>query len=173
MHNHRTVLSVLFAVLGVMGLIGMAAVLLIFTIGSAVLGTAAATEPDVPAFLAFLPVGVANIGDRMPEEVGEPNARNGHGPLEGEKHARPSPTVGFHVEHVMGGALGVNQFDRTGGHLVGRVAHDCIAEGALARTVGPHQSMDLAPANRQIDTLEDFPSLDGDMQILDFQAFTH
>jgi hypothetical protein len=46
MDNHRTVLAVLFAVLGVMGLIG-----------SAVLGTAAATEPDVPAILTFLPVG--------------------------------------------------------------------------------------------------------------------
>ena len=55
MDKHRTVLGVLFLVLGLMGLVGMLAVFTIFSIGSAVLGTAAIHESDVPAVLAFLP----------------------------------------------------------------------------------------------------------------------
>lgn len=58
MDKHLIVLGVLFLALGIMGLIGMAAVFLVFSIGSAAITTAAAQEPDVPALLALLPAGL-------------------------------------------------------------------------------------------------------------------
>ena len=57
MDRHATVLGALFLGLGLMGLIGMFAVFMVFGIGSVVLGTVAAHEPDVPGFLALLPAG--------------------------------------------------------------------------------------------------------------------
>lgn len=59
MDKHWTVLGVLFLLLGLMGLVGMLVVFTVFSIGSAVLGTAALHEPDIPRVLAFLPAGFA------------------------------------------------------------------------------------------------------------------
>ena len=59
MDSHRTVLGVLFLVLGLMGLVGMLVVFTVFSIGSVILGTAALNDPDVPRVLAFLPAGFA------------------------------------------------------------------------------------------------------------------
>ena len=58
MAKHQTVLGVLFLALGLMGLVGMIVVSLIFFVGSAVLGTVATQEPDFPALLTVLPVGL-------------------------------------------------------------------------------------------------------------------
>lgn len=58
MDKHVTVLGVLFLVLGIMGVIGMAAVATIFFIGSAVISSVAAHEPDVPGILTLLPMGL-------------------------------------------------------------------------------------------------------------------
>ena len=55
MDKHVTALGVIFTVVGVMGLIGMGFVMVIFLIGSAAIGTAAAHEPDLPGFLPLLP----------------------------------------------------------------------------------------------------------------------
>ncbi len=58
MDKHQTVLGALFLALGLMGLVGMTAVFLVFFFGSAVLGTVATHEPDFPAFLTVLPMGL-------------------------------------------------------------------------------------------------------------------
>ena len=58
MDKHVTVLGVLFLVLGIMNAIGMAAVAVIFFIGSAVLSSVAAHEPDVPGILTLLTMGI-------------------------------------------------------------------------------------------------------------------
>lgn len=57
MDKHITVLGALFTGVGIMGLIGMSIVLFIFLTGSAILGTVAAHDPNVPGFLVFLPAG--------------------------------------------------------------------------------------------------------------------
>lgn len=59
MDKHRTLLGALYIGLGVSGLIGMAAVLTIFSIGSAALGMASAHDADVPAALSLLPLSFA------------------------------------------------------------------------------------------------------------------
>jgi hypothetical protein len=58
MDKHLIVLGALFLGLGIMGLIGMTVVFVIFSIGSAALGTAAVQEGDIPAFLSALPIGL-------------------------------------------------------------------------------------------------------------------
>lgn len=55
MEKHATVLGALFLGVGIMGLIGLIVVLVIFSIGSAALGTAAAQDPSIPRFLVLLP----------------------------------------------------------------------------------------------------------------------
>lgn len=55
MDNHRIVLGALFLGLGLMGLIGMTIIMVIFSIGSAAIGAAAAHDADVPGVLALLP----------------------------------------------------------------------------------------------------------------------
>lgn len=57
MEKHRTVLGALFLGLGIMGAIGMLAVLVIFSIGTIVLGNVAIHEPDFPDLVAWLPLG--------------------------------------------------------------------------------------------------------------------
>ena len=103
----------------------------------------------------------------MAKELGEPDAGNRHRPLEGEEHARPGPLVGLHGEEVVPGAVGGDEFDRAGRHLIGGMPHDRIAERALAGAVGTHQGVDLAAADLQVHPLEDFLPLDGDMKVLD------
>ena len=49
MDKHFTVLGALYFGLGIMGLAGLLFVLALFSVGSAVLGTVAAQEPDLPA----------------------------------------------------------------------------------------------------------------------------
>ncbi len=55
MEKHTTVLAALLIGLGIMGLIGILVLLMVFGIGSAVLGTVAAQDPEMPPLLVFLP----------------------------------------------------------------------------------------------------------------------
>ncbi len=55
MDKHITALGALFIGLGILGLIGILVVLIVFGLGSAVLGTVAVREGDVPLPLVFLP----------------------------------------------------------------------------------------------------------------------
>ena len=73
---------------------------------------------------------------------------------------RPCPLPRLHRQHVL-----AVQFDPALRNLVTGVAHDGEAEGALARTVRPHQRVDLAPAYLQTDTLEDRLLADADVKI--------
>ena len=57
MDKHLTVLGALFIGLGILGLIGMLVVLVIFFLGSSILGIAAVQEGEVPLPLVFLPAG--------------------------------------------------------------------------------------------------------------------
>ena len=55
------------------------------------------------------------------------------------------------------------------GHLVARVAGDDVGQGALAGAVRPHQRVDLALVDRQVDALEDLLAVDRGVQILDLE----
>ena len=57
MDKHITVLGALFIAVGIMGLIGMIVVLIIFTAGTAIIGTVTAQDPEAPQFIALLPAG--------------------------------------------------------------------------------------------------------------------
>ena len=56
------------------------------------------------------------------------------------------------------------------GHFVARVAHDRVRQGAFARSVRPHQRVDLALADGQVDPLEDLLVGHVDMQVFDHQC---
>ena len=71
---------------------------------------------------------------------------------------------GAHLEDVLAVVA-----DRALGHLVGRVAGDDVGERALAGAVRPHQRVDLALVDRQVDALEDLLVLDRGVQILDLE----
>jgi len=51
--------------------------------------------------LAFLPAGVADVGDRVAEEVGDGDARDRGRVLEGEEQARLGPIIGLHRQEVL------------------------------------------------------------------------
>ena len=77
-------------------------------------------------------------------------------------------SVGVHRQHVFAVEL-----DRALGHLVLRVAHDRVAERALAGAVGAHQRVRLAAADRQVHAAQDRLAFDGHVQVRDLQRFSH
>ena len=78
------------------------------------------------------------------------------------------PFVGLELEQV-------DAVDgrRALGDFVIRVAHQGVAQRALARAVRPHQGMDLALADRQVDPFEDLLAIDRDVQVVDLENFAH
>ena len=56
-------------------------------------------------------------------------------------------------KHVRRRAVGGDQLDRAVGHLVRWVAHDRVAQRALARAVGAHQRVGLATVDREVTPL--------------------
>ena len=59
--------------------------------------------------------------------------------------------------------------DRALGHLERRVAHDRVGEGRLAGAVGPHQRVDLALLDVEVEAAEDLLVLDAHVQVADLQ----
>jgi hypothetical protein len=118
-------------------------------------------------FLPLFALRIADVGDRMPEEIGQPHAGDRHRTLKGEKHPRPRPFVGFHREEVVPRAVGFDQLDRAGGDLIRGMPHDRVAERALSRAVRAHERVNLPSADGQVDPLEDLLPLHGDMETTD------
>jgi hypothetical protein len=88
MERHRTLLGALFIALGVSGLIGMAAVALIFFVGSAAIGIAAAEDPSVPGALGVLPLAVGLFICAAVSVSTIPSFVAGYGLLRGRAWAR-------------------------------------------------------------------------------------
>ena len=97
-----------------------------------------AEVPHRHQLLTLFAIGITDVGHRMPQKVGQPHTRDRHRPLEGEKDTGAGPLIGLHREQVVPGAIGLHQFDRTGRDFIGRVAHDAVAQRALAGAVGAH-----------------------------------
>src|SRR3954453_5523125 len=103
--------------------------------------------------------------DRHPQEVGDRDAGDGDRVLEGEEETRVRAVLGVGLGDVL--AL---EADRALGDLVVRVAQDGRGERRLAGAVGPHQGVQLALADAQVDALEDLAILDADMEVADLQV---
>ena len=62
-------------------------------------------------FFPLLAVGVADVGDRVPDELRQPDTGNRHRPLKGEENPVAGPLVGLHREHVVPRAVGLDDLD--------------------------------------------------------------
>ena len=84
------------------------------------------------------------------QKVGDGHARDLDGILEGQKHAQAGALVGFHLQNI----LAVDQH-LTLGHGVLGVAHDHLGECGFAVAVRPHDGVQFAPGNDQVDAAQD------------------
>ena len=88
--------------------------------------------------------------------------------LEGEEEPELRALVGAQPADV----LAVEE-RLAAGDLVGRVAHQRVGERRLARAVRAHQRVNLARADREIDSLDDLGAvLERDVQVLQFEHAT-
>ena len=117
---------------------------------------------------AFLAVGVADVGDGVAEEVGHRDARDRGRILEGQEQPGLGPLVGLQLQQVA-----AVERRRPRRDLVVRVAHQRVAERALARAVRPHQGMGLTLADREVDAPQDLLAADGDVQVVDRKHLAH
>ena len=93
---------------------------------------------------------IADIGHRHAQEVGHRHAGDHRRVLERQEEALARPLVRRPLEDVL--ALVA---DAALGDLVARVAGDDVGQRALAGAVRPHQRVDLALVDGQVDALED------------------
>ncbi len=117
---------------------------------------------------AFLARRVADVGHRVPQEVGHRDAGDGRRVLEARKIPALARSSGSSRQDV----LAVER-DRAFGDLIIRVSHQGVAQGALPRAVGAHQGMDFSLAERQVHPAQDFLALDRHVQILDRKNLAH
>ncbi len=117
---------------------------------------------------AFLARWVANIGRGMAEEIGHLHAGDRHRPLKRHENSRAGSFRGI----PFGNVLAV-EFDCPLGDFIVGVSHDDVAECALAGTVGSHESMGFATVDREIHAPQNWLAFDRDMEIRNFQRFSH
>ena len=110
----------------------------------------------ISVFAARLAVGVED----HPQVLADRDAGDRDRVLEGHEEAGAGALVGIGLGHVL--AL---EGDRALGHLEGRVAHDRVGEGRLAGAVGPHQRVDLALLDVEVEAAEDLLVLDAHVQV--------
>jgi hypothetical protein len=85
--------------------------------------------------------------------------------LEGEKEAALGALVRLQLEDALAA-----EEDVPAGDLVRRVAHEGVRERGLAGPVRPHDGVDLAGRDGQVDAPDDLRSvLGGDVQVSDLQ----
>ena len=96
------------------------------------------------------------------QEVGVGDAGDLDGILEGEEDAFAGALLGVHVEQVL--AL---EEDLALGDLVGVAAGEDAGERALAGAVGPHDGVDLAGVDLEVDAAEDFLVVDAGVEVVD------
>ena len=98
------------------------------------------------------------------QEVLHRYAGNLHRILERQEQSRPGTFLRFHREEVP-----AQEGDASAGHLVVGFSGEDGGQGALPRAVGPHDGVDLSPADFQVDPAEDLLPAGGGGQPLDFQ----
>ena len=100
--------------------------------------------------------GAAPLVDGEAEEVRVRHARDLDRVLEGEEDALLRAVLRLEVQQVLSIAI----LRGAARHLVRRVAHEHLGEGALARAVRPHDRVHLAALHLEVDALEDSVVLD-------------
>ena len=105
---------------------------------------------------ARLAVGV----DDHPQVLADRDAGDRDRVLEGHEEAGLRAHVGVGLGDVL--AL---EGDRALGHLERGVAHDRVGQGRLARAVRPHQRVDLALLDVEVEAAEDLLVLDAHVQV--------
>ena len=109
--------------------------------------------------------GLALRVDRAAEEARDGDARDRVRVLEGEEEAALRALVGAQLED----RLAVEP-DVALGDLVGRVTHQRVREGRLARAVRAHDGVLLVHVDREVDTLDDLGAvLQRDVQVRDLE----
>ncbi len=102
------------------------------------------------------------------QEVGDGDAGDLDGVLEGQEDAEAGAFVGFHLEDV----LAVDEDFAFGDGVFG-VADDDLGQGALAVAVGAHDGVQFAAGHGQVDAFEDGLVADGGVQVADFELVGH
>ncbi len=116
-------------------------------------------ESDGVEFFALGEAGLQGGAD----EVGDGDAGNFAGILEGEEEAGASSGVGFHFENVL-----PVECDAAFGDDVIFVARENFGQGAFARAVGAHDSVDLARGHCERQALENLFISNGGVKVFDF-----
>jgi len=96
--------------------------------------------------------------------LGDRHAGDRHRVLERHEQAHAGALVGV----GLGDVLAVED-DLALGHLEVRVTHDDVGERRLARPVRPHEGVDLALADREVDALEDLLVARLGVEVLDLE----
>ena len=110
---------------------------------------------------ARLAVGV----DRHPQVLGDGHAGDRDRVLEGHEQAGARALLGV----GLGDLLAVED-DLALGDLERRVAHDRVRERRLAGAVRPHQRVDLAPRDLEVEALEDLLVLGAHVQVANLEV---
>src|SRR6266852_6772933 len=97
---------------------------------------------------------------RGAQEVGIGDAADRHRVLEGQEYPLPPPLLWLEPQEVFAEIT-----HGPGGNLIGRVAGQHLSEGALPGAVRPHDGVDLAHADPEVDSLEDLVALHGRVEV--------
>jgi len=109
-----------------------------------------------------LPAGIAaHVGNGGTQEVGDTDAGNGDGVLEGEEDSRPGAFIGFHIED----AFAVYKYIALRDFVMG-MACNHVGKCRFPRTVRSHHCMDFASVQGDVHTFEYFCITDRDVQVL-------
>ena len=103
---------------------------------------------------------------RRAQEIGHGHPGDLDRVLHREEEAGASARIHRHREHVF-----AVERDRTARDVIFRMPGDRVREGRLARPVRPHDGVDRALLDRQVDALEDLfgapLDVDADLQVFD------
>ena len=113
-------------------------------------------------------VGVADVGDRVPQKVGHLHAGNRDRVLKRQKQPHSGPLGRVKVHDIRPVDL-----DCAGRHLVLGVPDQSIRERRLARPVGPHQGVNFTLINLKVHPLQNRLVINGDVQVSNFQRAGH
>src|SRR6185436_12169893 len=103
-------------------------------------------------------------GERLPQEVEHAHPGDLLGVLEAGEDAPRGPLVGGELGDVL--AL---EPDRAARDLVGGVGEEGVGEGGLARSVGPHEHVDLGLRHREADTAQDLVAFHGHVEVVELE----
>ena len=112
--------------------------------------------------LIFRISGAAVGVDCRAQEICHRNARDGDRVLECQEDAQAGAHIRLQLEDIL--AL---EPRLASGHFVVRVTHQCISQGGLARAVRTHQGVNFTLVDIQVNTLENFFTINAHVHIAD------